>query len=521
VLGGAGDDVFAPEFDGDDDSVNGGLGNDVIGPSAFSSQPPPEVGSFVADADSISGPGWGDDDVLGINSINVRGTTGDDTFDASAWTATVALAGSGGDDTILGPARGSMLQGGADDDTVMGGDEPDTIDGGGVGVAVSGTDSLTGGGEDDSFVADGEDTVVGGNGTDSVDAVAFGDEVVAIDAGITASTPLVPDAVMPFTSVERLDLDALNPVAGAGTLADVSAFSTDRVELLTGDGPDTLVGSAGDDILNAGAGTDLLLATRPGGTLLDDELLSGTESDSLQGIERASLTGTSGGDAFDASAFTAGPVTLLGLDGDDTLRGGSGGDSLVGGGGVDEFFANAGNDVLRAADGIAEAVVNCGAGADTPDADAADTLNADCDVPAPPGAGGGGGGGGALSPPPAAAPSPAPAPAPAPQPAPRAPLARLPAFTRIATLPSARRCVSRRSFRIRLRQPSGPRVVSATVTVNGRRVQVVRGARLTVPVNLRGLPRGRFTVRIVLTLADGRKVSGSRRYRTCAPRRRR
>jgi hypothetical protein len=39
-------------------------------------------------------------------------------------------------------------------------------------------------------------------------------------------------------------------------------------------------------------------------------------------------------------------------------------------------------------------------------------------------------------------------------------------------------------------------------------------------VNLRGLPRGRFTVRIVLALADGRTVSGSRRYRTCAARRR-
>ena len=45
------------------------------------------------------------------------------------------------------------------------------------------------------------------------------------------------------------------------------------------------------------------------------------------------------------------------------------------------------------------------------------------------------------------------------------------------------------------------------------------GRRLTAPVNLRKLPRGRYSVRIVVKLADGRKLSGTRRFRTCAPKR--
>jgi hypothetical protein len=48
---------------------------------------------------------------------------------------------------------------------------------------------------------------------------------------------------------------------------------------------------------------------------------------------------------------------------------------------------------------------------------------------------------------------------------------------------------------------------------------VVRGSRLTAPVNLRGLPRGAFSVKIVLAAADGRTVTGTRRYHTCVSKR--
>lgn len=89
----------------------------------------------------------------------------------------------------------------------------------------------------------------------------------------------------------------------------------------------------------------------------------------------------------------------------------------------------------------------------------------------------------------------------------------------VATLPSNKRCVSRRRFRIRLREPKGDRITSARVSVNGKLVKTVRGVRLTAPVDLRSLPKGRFSVRIEVVTSTGRKIRGTRRYRTCAPKR--
>ena len=92
--------------------------------------------------------------------------------------------------------------------------------------------------------------------------------------------------------------------------------------------------------------------------------------------------------------------------------------------------------------------------------------------------------------------------------------------SQVITLPSTKVCVSRRSFRIRLRAPAGVTIASAAVFVNGKRADVVKGKRLSAPVNLTGLPKGRFSVKITVTTATGRKVTDTRRYKTCAPKRR-
>jgi hypothetical protein len=109
----------------------------------------------------------------------------------------------------------------------------------------------------------------------------------------------------------------------------------------------------------------------------------------------------------------------------------------------------------------------------------------------------------------------------APVPAPAGPVPSLPpAFgaSGVFTLPSNHSCVSRRHFRIRIRrQRAGITVISAAVAVNGKRVAVRTGRRLTAPVDLRGMPKGRFTVRISALTSDGRAITGTRRYRTCAP----
>jgi hypothetical protein len=134
-------------------------------------------------------------------------------------------------------------------------------------------------------------------------------------------------------------------------------------------------------------------------------------------------------------------------------------------------------------------------------------------------AGGDGGGGGLTAP--APPPSP-PAPVAVPIPRPVVPPLRVatPSFASFVRLPSTRRCVSRRRFRIRLRQPRGATIASAEVRLNRRRVATRRGRRVTAPIDLRGLPRGRFTVTIRIVTTTGRRITGTRRYRTCTPKRR-
>jgi hypothetical protein len=88
-------------------------------------------------------------------------------------------------------------------------------------------------------------------------------------------------------------------------------------------------------------------------------------------------------------------------------------------------------------------------------------------------------------------------------------------------LPSAKACVSRRKFSIRIRRLPGITFVRAVVIVNGKRVKTVKRSRITARVKLAGLPKGRFTVSITATTSDGRTVTGKRRYHTCARKHRR
>lgn len=102
-------------------------------------------------------------------------------------------------------------------------------------------------------------------------------------------------------------------------------------------------------------------------------------------------------------------------------------------------------------------------------------------------------------------------------------------------LPSNHTCTSRRAFPIRVRQFPGVTYSSAIVAVNGRRVPVyvyttrrTRARKLGAVVlnrkhfrafvDLRGLVRGRYAVRVTSVTADGRVLVATRRYRTCSGR---
>ena len=92
------------------------------------------------------------------------------------------------------------------------------------------------------------------------------------------------------------------------------------------------------------------------------------------------------------------------------------------------------------------------------------------------------------------------------------------AFVQAVSLPSIRKCFSRRVFAIHFNAPPYDPIERAVVRLRGHRVTVVRhGSRFVSTIDLRGLPRGTFTVTISLTTVLGHHISGSRTYHTCAP----
>ncbi len=81
-------------------------------------------------------------------------------------------------------------------------------------------------------------------------------------------------------------------------------------------------------------------------------------------------------------------------------------------------------------------------------------------------------------------------------------------------LPSAKACLSNRALKVRVRAPRGVKVTSVRVYINNKRRGSFKGAKASI--NLRGLPRGTFGVKLRATLANGRKLTLKRTYRTCA-----
>jgi hypothetical protein len=87
---------------------------------------------------------------------------------------------------------------------------------------------------------------------------------------------------------------------------------------------------------------------------------------------------------------------------------------------------------------------------------------------------------------------------------------------KLASLPSSKRCLSLRHFKIHLHDPQNDAFTSVVITLRGKRLATTRkGAYTVATVNLRGLPRGAFTLEIRATTVLGQHISGRRTYHTC------
>ncbi len=144
----------------------------------------------------------------------------------------------------------------------------------------------------------------------------------------------------------------------AGTPGDDVLSGTSGNDVLNGSaGDDTLRGRAGDDTLSGGDGIDELQEQGDVNFTLSDTQLTGLGTDTLISIERAILSGGSGNNTLDASAFTRGAVALSGGAGDDHLIGpreagtwhwpwGFYANRFTGGSGNDTFTGGVGSDAL-------------------------------------------------------------------------------------------------------------------------------------------------------------------------------
>jgi hypothetical protein len=77
-------------------------------------------------------------------------------------------------------------------------------------------------------------------------------------------------------------------------------------------------------------------------------------------------------------------------------------------------------------------------------------------------------------------------------------------------------CRSARRITIHVDPPKGVAYRQVRVVVDGRNVRVRRGGGgFTALVDLRGLPKGSYAVRVIATTGSGRRIIRTRHYRTC------
>lgn len=215
---------------------------------------------------------------------------------------------------------------------------------------AQGPDRLDGRGGDDRLSGRlGDDTLLGGSGVDRVEEWPAGD--ARLDDGHLSGVG--EDAL---EGIERARLAAPLVIHGnvdPGRHLDASGFGRGAVQLVGGDGDDTLLapaeagsahagrrgvdgdarlshnvlsGGDGNDTLTGGAGFDALEEEFNGDVVLGAGLLTGRGTDRFSSIEFAHLIGGYDDQRLDASGF----------DGQSTqLEGGYGNDTLIGGAAID------------------------------------------------------------------------------------------------------------------------------------------------------------------------------------------
>jgi RHS repeat-associated protein len=330
LMSGPGADQLTGGSDASNDTINGGAGTDTLVESG-------DV-SYNLSASAIAG--LGNDSLIGIEQARLTGGDSANVFTVTGWTGPATLDGGGGGDRLVAVNDASFVLTDAQlmrstasavslvrftQATLTGGPGANSIDASGFSGAVTldgaaGSDTLLGGAGSDQLTGGPgttNDVVNGGAGTDTL--VETGN--VNFTLTNTALTGLGSDTLV---SVERASLtggsnnNTLN--ASGFTLGPVTLDGGAAGDTLIG-GPwsDILTGGPGSDNISGGAGTDTVMDTTDSSFTLTDTSLSGNGTDTLNGIELASLSGDASSNSFTVSGWT----------GRATIDGGSGIDRII------------------------------------------------------------------------------------------------------------------------------------------------------------------------------------------------
>jgi Ca2+-binding RTX toxin-like protein len=358
---GTGDNATYLAFDSDDSTVTVRNSSGVVNNSSCTAEVVPVLGTYFhcpGATSAVSASYGGGQDGLHFENVCVPTITaalGDgpgefDRPDGCDHDQVATVTGGSADDAFNGGGGPDLFDGGGGSDRLRGNGGDDVIRGG------TGDDAELFGGDGNDTLSgeDGDDKLRGGAGNDSEDGGAGNDSFGASDGDLGA------DDIRGGPGFDLLDLDAhaggasitLDDVANDGTPGENDNVHSDLEKVYGTRGNDTYVGTAGNDVFDGGFGSD----TARGGPG-DDNLTGGTEADALFG--------------------EAGNDTLYGGEGDDRVDGGPGTDSLFGDySSCSAYGCSSGNDTLLARDGEPDAL-NCGAGADSAQIDAVDTLAQD------------------------------------------------------------------------------------------------------------------------------------------------
>lgn len=318
-------------------------------------------------------PASGDSILGGDGNDTVFGADGDDYID-----------GQDGADSLLGGGGQDTLVTGPGDDTTNGGSGDDTVSG------EQGNNELGGGSGSNSIIleafANGASSGVVGGGSDTVivRGNAFDNQISIGQSGnrMTITTAQATFTLSDSVSTVRIEtlagndtvnfghIDKVRPLVLIVDLGDGNDVFNGQgrragrvpVQVIGGEGNDTLTGTAGNDIfeggngndsLTGGAGNDSLDGGEGSDTLaggLDNDRLRGRNGDDdLRGEEGDDLI--EGGDGDDIGNGSFGHDTILGESGNDTIFGAVGNDLLQGGNGADLIRGHTGNDVIAGGDG--------------------------------------------------------------------------------------------------------------------------------------------------------------------------